>query len=64
MGEWNVSNIQTSFLRVITTIASALVGGKLAKAYTSLTQKVITENAKIVANKLQTEQQLEIATAK
>ena len=59
-----LSNIQSSFLRVFTTIGSAIVGGKLFKAYTSLAQNVKDTNAKILANKIQTEQQLEIATAK
>ena len=59
-----LSNIQTSFLRVFSTIAAAIVGGKLFKAYAALTQHVKVQNAKIVANKLQTEQQLEIAVAK
>jgi tape measure domain-containing protein len=59
-----LSNIQSSFLRVFTTIGSAIVGGKLFKAYTSLAQNVKDTNAKILANKAQTEQQLELATAK
>lgn len=59
-----LGNIQTSFARVFTTIGAMIAGGKIFKAYTDLTQKVATENQKILNNKVQTEQQLELATAK
>lgn len=59
-----LSNIQTSFMRVVAVIVAAFTSGKIAKAYSSLTQKVIAENQKVLANKFQTEQQLELATAK
>lgn len=59
-----LSNIQTSFMRVVAVIVAAFTSGKIAKAYSSLTQKVIAENKKILDNKVQTEQQLELATAK
>lgn len=59
-----LGNIQTSFMRVVAVIVAAFTSGKIAKAYSSLTQKVVTENQKVLANKVQTEQQLELATAK
>ena len=59
-----LGNIQTSFMRVVAVIAAALVGGKLYKAISNLTQHVKNENAKILENKIQTEQQSEIATKK
>lgn len=59
-----LGNIQTSFMRVVAVIVAAFTSGKIAKAYSSLSQKVIAENQKVLANKVQTEQQLELATAK
>lgn len=59
-----LGNIQTSFMRVVAVIVATFTSGKIAKAYSSLSQKVIAENQKVLANKVQTEQQLELATAK
>lgn len=59
-----LGNIQTSFMRVVAVIVAAFTSGKIAKAYSSLTQKVIAENKKILDNRIRTEQQLEIARAK
>lgn len=59
-----LGNIQTSFMRVVAVIVAAFTSGKISKAYSSLSQKVIAENQKVLANKVQTEQQMELATAK
>ncbi|HCB89126.1 MAG TPA: hypothetical protein DEP71_07585 [Porphyromonadaceae bacterium] len=59
-----LGNIQTSFMRVVAVIVAAFTSGKIAKAYSSLSQKVIAENQKVLANKVQAEQQMELATAK
>ena len=59
-----LAGVQTSFARVVTVIVATIAGGKLFGAFTSLTQKVQLENEKILANKIQTEEQSKLATIK
>ncbi len=59
-----LSFLQQSFERVITTIAATLVGGKLIGAFRKLTEETKIQNEDILANKIKTEQQSQIATAK
>ncbi len=57
-------SLEKSFARVITTIATSLVGSKLIGAFRKLTDETKIQNQAILNDKIQTEQQLEIATAK
>src|SRR5690554_98990 len=57
-------SLEKSFARVITTIATSLVGSKLIGAFRKLTDETKIQNQAILNDKIQTEQQLELAVAK
>lgn len=59
-----LSTLEQSFTRYITVIATSLVGGKLFNAFRKLRESVIKDNAAILANKIKTEEQAQLATQK
>ncbi|NLU29519.1 MAG: tape measure protein [Bacteroidales bacterium] len=59
-----LETLQGSFARVITTIATTLVGGKLLGAFRRLTEETKKQNEAILAEKIRTEQQVQLLTQK
>lgn len=59
-----LSGIQSSFVRVIAVIANTYITGKLISAFKSLTVTANAENAKLLANKIATEEQVKLAMVK
>lgn len=59
-----LSTLEQSFTRYITVIATSLVGGKLFNAFRKLRESVIKDNEVILADKVKTENQAQLATQK
>lgn len=59
-----LQSLEKSFARVITTISTSLIGGKLFGAFRRLTEETKAQNQAILADKIRTEEQAQFATAK
>lgn len=59
-----LETLQVSFARVVTVIATSLIGGKLLGAFRGLTAEAKKQNEAILADKVKTEEQAQLLTQK